>query len=235
MSQTWSSWASCGFPTRHGRSRRNWRNSAPSGSASRRCGDNRCDAMSRLGEIRAPGHHRAGTGESRTGPGGTRGARGHLRRGQINQKGRIIQPEEMVSVVSFLGAASTTPPALAARRGNLGGQGRRRRQGGGRLRPDGTQPGRGRQDPDQPPDLRQHDKIHLHHHQRQLREHDQHGDGVALPPFLPSWPSRCSSTTSCRTSTSVGIAGDRVDPEWEGTPPVEHQDNPGTSWSSSGS
>ena len=69
--------------------------------------------------------------------------------------------------------------------------------------------GRGR-----PPHLRQHAEIHLHHHQRQFRQHGQHGAGDAVA-ALPAarWPSKSCSTTSSPTSPSIAISTDNVDPE----------------------
>ena len=52
-----------------------------------------------------------------------------------------------------------------------------------------------------PHDLRQHAQVHLHHHQRQLRQHVQHGRRLRCScPSCRCWPRRSCSTTSCPTS-----------------------------------
>ena len=70
--------------------------------------------------------------------------------------------------------------AARRRRRHFGQPGSRRRQGGGRLRAARARPRRaapGRRAG--PQDLRQHTEIYLHHDQRQFRQHDQHGRGLA--------------------------------------------------------
>ncbi len=74
------------------------------------------------------------------------------------------------------------------RRGDLGGERGGRRQGGGRHRAAAAGPGRPRaRRPDGPADVRQHAQVRLHHDQRELRQHGEHGGRVALP-SVPAAP-----------------------------------------------
>ncbi len=74
------------------------------------------------------------------------------------------------------------PGPPRGRRRHLRRQRRRRGQGGGGDRAARARPGRpGRRGAGGPADLRQHPQVRLHHHQRELRQHGEHGRGVPLP------------------------------------------------------
>ena len=114
-----------------------------------------------------------------------------------NQKERIILALQKIGPCGRLHGRRHQRRARAARRRrrHLGGPGGGRGQGGRRLRAAasttwaccarGIEEGRAH--------LRQHAQVHLHHHQRQLRQHVQHGRRVAVPAV----PAAAAPSRSC--------------------------------------
>ena len=101
-----------------------------------------------------------------------------------NQKERIILALKKTGhVVGFLGDGVNDAPAMHAADTSLSVGERRRRGARGRgLRAAGARP---RRDPARhrggPPHLRQHAEVRADDDQRQPRQHDQHGGGLAVP------------------------------------------------------
>ena len=79
-----------------------------------------------------------------------------------------------------------------------------------RARPRRAAPGRrGR-----PAHLRQHAEVHRHHHQRQLRQHGQHGAGARrCLPFLPLAAKQILLNNFLSDLPSIAISTDSVDAE----------------------
>ena len=102
------------------------------------------------------------------------------------------------------------------RRGHLGGHRGGRGQGRRRLRAAAEGPGHpARRHRRRPHDVRQHAQVHPHHHQRQLRQHVQHGRGLGVP-ALPAAARlrRSCSTISCPTFPPPPSPATTWIPEW---------------------